>query len=291
MLQRNPCLFLEAKALRDSLRDDKLTAQILSYASVAGVEWVVLSNGDEYRIYNATAPVPIEEKLFRTVTISTSDVVAVSATLLLLSKEDLRDKKIARLWESHFVDQRVRAALEEMLNPEEPSRPIIRAIRKISGGGLRDSDIRASLRRTRLQLDFPEEPEPLVTPVVRFSGRKAAGKQTGARLPSRKPDVSPVTLQMLIASGLLKAPSELRCKYRGHEITASITRNGLVRFGDKEYSSLSTAGGVARRPYHKGDLKGREYPQTNGWMFWHIRDNTGKYVPLSVLRVQYATKE
>jgi len=36
---------LEANAIRDSLRDDKETSQILSYASVPAVEWVVLSNG------------------------------------------------------------------------------------------------------------------------------------------------------------------------------------------------------------------------------------------------------
>jgi len=65
VLTRTPCMFLEAKALREKLVKDKVVTQILSYASVAGVQWVVLSNGDEYRIYNANAPVPVEEKLLR----------------------------------------------------------------------------------------------------------------------------------------------------------------------------------------------------------------------------------
>ena len=36
----------------------------MGYAIVAGVEWVVLTDGNEYRIYNTHAPVPVAEKLF-----------------------------------------------------------------------------------------------------------------------------------------------------------------------------------------------------------------------------------
>src|SRR3972149_4843296 len=96
LLQRTPCLLLEAKALRESLADDKLVAQILTYASVAGVQWVVLSNGDEYRIFNAAAPLPVEEKLFRKVSISSDDPATTVATLALLSKKDRQDMKAAR---------------------------------------------------------------------------------------------------------------------------------------------------------------------------------------------------
>ena len=58
-LLRTPKLFVEAKALGQNLSDRKWANQIMGYATVAGVEWVVISNGDEYRIYNACAPVPI----------------------------------------------------------------------------------------------------------------------------------------------------------------------------------------------------------------------------------------
>ena len=37
----------------------------MGYASVAGVEWVVLTDGNEYRIYNSHATVPVEEKLLK----------------------------------------------------------------------------------------------------------------------------------------------------------------------------------------------------------------------------------
>src|SRR4051812_4869938 len=53
LLQRKPVLFIGAKALGGNLRDRRWASQVVSYAAVAGVEWVVLADGDEYRIYNA----------------------------------------------------------------------------------------------------------------------------------------------------------------------------------------------------------------------------------------------
>jgi hypothetical protein len=47
-IQRSPCLFVEAKPLRANLEDRKWTAQTIAYAAVTGVEWCVLTNGDEY---------------------------------------------------------------------------------------------------------------------------------------------------------------------------------------------------------------------------------------------------
>ncbi len=51
---RSPRLFVEAKDLGKDLSDRKWISQILGYATVVGVEWCVLTNGDEYRLYNAT---------------------------------------------------------------------------------------------------------------------------------------------------------------------------------------------------------------------------------------------
>ncbi len=47
---RSPRLFVEAKDLGKDLSDRKWISQILGYATVVGVEWCVLTNGDEYRL-------------------------------------------------------------------------------------------------------------------------------------------------------------------------------------------------------------------------------------------------
>ena len=56
-IMRTPRLFLEAKGLDEDLADRKWVAQVLGYATVAGVEWCVLTDGDEWRFYNSTAAV------------------------------------------------------------------------------------------------------------------------------------------------------------------------------------------------------------------------------------------
>jgi len=70
MLRRKPALFVEAKGLDEKLADRRWTTQIIGYAVEAGVGWVVLTNGDEYQIYNAHGPVPVEDKLLRQVQVS-----------------------------------------------------------------------------------------------------------------------------------------------------------------------------------------------------------------------------
>ena len=61
---RQPKLFVEAKALGATLADSRWVAQILGYAAVAGVEWCVLTDGDEYHFYNASALLHADEKVF-----------------------------------------------------------------------------------------------------------------------------------------------------------------------------------------------------------------------------------
>jgi hypothetical protein len=51
--------------LGENLDDRRWAGQIMGYAHVAGVKWVVLTDGDEYRLYNAYAEGPVEDKIFR----------------------------------------------------------------------------------------------------------------------------------------------------------------------------------------------------------------------------------
>ena len=152
-LLRNPCLFVEAKALDSVLRDRKWIAQILGYATVVGVEWCVLTNGDEYRIYNSHATVDIDDKLFRVVRISDqAQEQYVLDTLGLLSKKKMGEKLIDGQWKAHFIDQRVKAILSRILDNEDGA--LARLIRK-KEPGLSRTEIRASLERANFVVDFP----------------------------------------------------------------------------------------------------------------------------------------
>jgi hypothetical protein len=109
LVLRTPRLIVEAKALGEDLCDRRWASQIMGYASVAGAEGVVLTNGDEWRIYNGHAAVSVDEKLFRAVKAS-DESPHVIETLELLAQDRMEENRIEVLWRAHFVDRQVRAA-------------------------------------------------------------------------------------------------------------------------------------------------------------------------------------
>src|SRR4051794_18412194 len=58
LLLRTPRLFVEAKGIGENLDDPRWANQTISYAAVAGVEWVALTNGAEWRGGKAPPPRP-----------------------------------------------------------------------------------------------------------------------------------------------------------------------------------------------------------------------------------------
>src|SRR5205823_1253286 len=125
---RKPRLFIEAKGLGENLGDRKWISQILGYATVAGVEWCVLTDGDEYRFYNATAPVDAEEKLFCRIRLSASPAEEAVRTLSLISRANLEGNLLDALWSAHFVDRRVKEVLRRLL--EVRDRALVKLIRR-----------------------------------------------------------------------------------------------------------------------------------------------------------------
>jgi len=152
----------------------------LGYATVVGVEWCVLTNGDEYRLYNAHAPVDVEQKLFRVVRISESDQEEyILETLELLSKEKMGDNLLNVLWKAHFIDRHVSRTLGELLQNDDAS--LIRQIRKRTPE-LTPAEIRESLKRADIRIDFP-----VVSVSSQSSSRKVDDELTPLlRLPKRR---------------------------------------------------------------------------------------------------------
>ena len=131
-LNRTACLLIEAKSLEKDLGDRKWISKNISYAAVLGVKWCVLTNGDEYRIYNSHAEVDVDEKLFRKVRISDSEPKFIIDTLVLLSKDKMRGSLLDEMWKAHFIDRRVRLAFERLLGEDDAV--LIRAICKLANG-------------------------------------------------------------------------------------------------------------------------------------------------------------
>jgi hypothetical protein len=261
----------------------------MGYAAVTGVEWVVLTNGDEYRVYNAHAPVPIEEKLFRSVKVS-DNALRAADTLALLSKTRMRENLIAALWKSTFIDQQIKGVLERLFGPD-PDPAFVRLVRNRLPG-LSPAEIKDSLIRLRITLDYPEVPTVTQSPIASIATESAArtvdlledSPQSEQGTPWRH-----VTLQDIVTAGLVMLPLAIQKTYKGHHLAGRITEEGKWAWGGKEYNSPSVAAGFARASI-VGIPPGRKYPQTNGWTFWHFVDANGRVKPLDELRQRYYSR-
>ena len=164
-------LIIEAKALDKNLADPKLLQQVLRYAINAGVRWCVLTNGDEYRFYNACAEVPAEEKLFCTACISKSGPDVAASILDVISRPDFDGCRLQSLWDDYFSDNCVSKAIQNILSNSED---LVRLVGRMSPD-LTPERIVESLRRIKPRIEFTPEPSD-VGVGGRFSGLDAAAK-------------------------------------------------------------------------------------------------------------------
>ncbi len=185
-LNRTEALFIEAKSLEKDLNDRKWISQNLSYATVVGVRWCVLTNGDEYRIYNSHAAVDVEQKLFRSVRTSATNTNYVMDTLQLLSKEQMQGRLLDELWKLHFIDGNVSRSIESLLANEDPG--LVRLVCK-KAKGISHAEVCASLKRAKIRIDFPVPALPGRTSPAPSStrGRRAGGASLGSSPRGKEP--------------------------------------------------------------------------------------------------------
>ncbi len=278
-IMRTPRLFLEAKGLGENLAERKWIAQVLGYATVGGVEWCVLTDGDEWHFYNSTAAVDAEEKLFRRVRLSDDDLDEVLDALMLLSRDNIEGNLLEPLWAAHFVDRRVKQALLTLL--ESQDKGLVRLLRR-EVSNLKPKQITESLGRLEMEI---------VSPPVRPSFRATtpvtappSNHKTSAVRPDkhRSPKSADVSMSDLLRAGLLKAPVRLFSAYKNHTLEATLLPTGEIEFQGKRYDTPSGAGSAAR-----ATITGRPMP-TNGWAFWRAEDAAGESRTLKQVRDAYS---
>ncbi|MEH1016666.1 hypothetical protein V6U90_26640 [Micromonospora sp. CPCC 206060] len=306
LLLRTPRLFIEAKGLGENLDDPRWANQTISYAAVAGVEWVALTDGAEWRVYNAHAPVPIEQKLFRAARLE-QDIDAAVALLSLLSKDNMRENRIEELWKGFFVDRQVHDELLELFGDGEPAHELVNLLaRRLSKLG-RD-EIRSSLVRARATFDFPSatvSPGTLVTvsqPRPSMPAASPAFLTDESRIPSVEPGNSGrsnrkkvtyeerrLRLGDLMAAGRLRPGATLYARYLGRQYSAELLADGAIRYAGSSYSSLSAAGEAVKILVHGAGITPSR-KATDGLDFWSAEDAlTGEVVTLKEIRRRVAT--
>jgi hypothetical protein len=214
----------------------------------------------------------------------------------VLSKSRTEHDWIGTLWKAHFIDRQMRRALAGLFSPE-PDPSLIRLLaRKLPT--LSPAEIRAGLSRIVIRLDIPDSPDSsLERPTRRRSNtekahvdnvpKRSTEKQRASSNSSSRPDVS---VQELISAGIIRPPLSLEKSYKGHRLTARLEADGRITCLGRIINSLSASAGVARASII-GAPPGREFPATNGWVFWKFRDEDGGVKNLDVLRQRYQGKQ
>jgi len=124
LIDMTPKLYIEAKQLGLNLDDYKWIAQILTYSTMAGVKWALLTNGNHYKLYNTTVEARLEEKLFyewKIKDLTENNIDKVVNFLNLLTKEKFKDDEIERAWKNHFEVNKVRKALKKLIDDKDES--------------------------------------------------------------------------------------------------------------------------------------------------------------------------
>ena len=146
-----PRVLVEAKALGEPLDDRRFIKQILGYAVMAGVPWCVLTDGDRWHLFNATAMIDADAKVFWQVKVSQT-LQDNHRALGLLGREVVADGTLDACWADYCADRQVKAGLERLV--AGPDKALIGLLLK-ECPAVPMADLVASLKRLGIKVDAP----------------------------------------------------------------------------------------------------------------------------------------
>ena len=150
---------IEVKAVGITL-DERHLKQVIDYAANQGVEWVILTNGIVWRLYNVVFAKPIDKRLVAEIDLMTLNLKAEADQELLYlftkegfqkgAHEELRDRQIA-------TSRYVLAAL--LLHNDQVLKTIRRELRRVVEVNVDEEEISDVLRTEVIKRDALEDPE------------------------------------------------------------------------------------------------------------------------------------
>lgn len=126
-------LLVEAKALGDPLNDVKAITQVVGYATNAGIEWCLLTNGETWRVYCALEKCEAPKKMMFKVSLNPQDSPAMTAEKLAerlwpISKTEVAKGTLREMHQTLFVEGKVRSALDTLM--ADPPRSLVNLVKK-----------------------------------------------------------------------------------------------------------------------------------------------------------------
>ncbi|MCL0080190.1 DUF5655 domain-containing protein [Dehalococcoidia bacterium] len=150
-INRKPVLFIEAKALNDPLTDVKSITQVVGYATNAGVEWCILTNGVTYKIYRSTERAEAPDKLLFEISLDPKEtegmiIQQVAEQFARFSRDAMAKGVLDEIGEQIFTTGKIRKALDKLFM--EPPNTLIRLILSAIGDDtIKPMQVKKALKR------------------------------------------------------------------------------------------------------------------------------------------------
>jgi len=161
-INRKPALFIEAKSLNDPLTDVKSITQVVGYASNAGIEWCILTNGVTYKVYRSTEKAKAPDKLLFEISLDPKEtkgmtIQQVAERFTRFSRDAIAKGLLDEIGEQIFTTGKIRKVLDKLFT--NPPNTLIRLIRSVIGDEtIKPTQVKKALKRLWAQTSEIEIP-------------------------------------------------------------------------------------------------------------------------------------
>ena len=265
-----PMIMVELKRVGVDLAPKHLK-QACRYAIDAGCEWVLLTNGRQWRLYHVEFGQPPITKLVEQWDLLHDEPETLAKKFALISLRSLKRGALDTLWDRTRV-LAPRNLLKAVLSPDSIN-ALRRVLKRETGVPVTADHIVAGLRKMLnesaasvlddVEVSLPE-PKKRKSPV----SRKATGRRC--------------TLKDLVTADLIRPETTLFVEYKGKVHEATVQADGTILFEGKTFKTPSAAGGAVTAKH------GVHAP--NGWWFWQLSAPDGSPKPLETIRQEYSDK-
>lgn len=161
-INHKPVLFIEAKALNDPLTDVKAITQVVGYAANAGVEWCILTNGINYKVYHSTEKAEAPDKLLFEISLDPKETEGMSIQQVAeqfsrFSRDSMAKGLLDEIGEQIFTTGKIRKALDKIFM--DPPNTLIKLIRStLEDDSIKPVQIKKALKMLWIQPSETEIP-------------------------------------------------------------------------------------------------------------------------------------
>ena len=148
-IDRDLVAFVEVKRVATKLGAKHLR-QAEMYAVNEGVEWIILTNGADWRAYHLTGGLPVEIDLALEVNLAGDETLAQKAgQLFYLSRESLKKRQIDELWKARRATSP--KSLASVLVSDAVAEAIRKELKRTTKQKVEAADVKRLLRETVLR--------------------------------------------------------------------------------------------------------------------------------------------